>query len=270
MDSKTSEAEYSTPLAIVPRFPQEIVDWILDHLATDSRSLRSCALVSKSWVPSCQRHLFNTIAFTPENIPRWLKTFPVPGGNPARHVRELALLVGGYLSAPESFSKHTPWFTNVKRMFLYLLGRGGFQSSRGPLVLRLPQSVTSLTINANNDTLVRIWDILVQLPNLDDLKLSGSLAAVGRGPFPGIETALGWRFGGQLQLSEGLAHEDVMNMLLEIPTGLHFTEVKVHGTRDCLLSTARLAEACGETLVKLSNTVCFRCKSHPLSWPSWC
>jgi len=48
-------------------------------------------------------------------------------------------------------------------------------------------------------------------------------------------------------------------MLLEIPTGLHFTEVQVLSTHECLLSTVMLAEACFQTLVKLAYTVSFHC-----------
>jgi len=94
---------------------------------------------------------------------------------------------------------------------------------------------------------------MVHLPNLDDLLLWGSLVAVGgRTSLPRIGAILRGRFGGQLGLLGGLASEDVVNMLLEIPTGLRFTEVQIRGTCECLLSVLRLAEACGKTLVKLS------------------
>jgi len=119
----------------------------------------------------------------------------------------------------------------------------------------LPQSVTSLTINTNMVSLVQVRDIMGQLQNLDNLSLMGSLVGVpGRAP-TGIGMAVRGRFCGELRLAEGYADEDVVNMLLEVPTGLHFTDVKVLGTRDCILSTARLAESCGKSLVKLLYTV---------------
>ena len=57
-----------TKTVVLPRIPQEIIDEILDHLAADSdlRSLRSCVLVSRSWVPSCRQHLFRAILFNSE------------------------------------------------------------------------------------------------------------------------------------------------------------------------------------------------------------
>ena len=116
-------------------------------------------------------------------------------------------------------------------------------------------------------SLARVRDVLVQLPNLNDLSLSGPLIVVDRSTLPGMGTALGGRFGGQLRLFNGCAEKDVMNMLLEVPTGLHFTEMHIHGVHKSFLSTVRLAEACGKTLVKLSYAVSIHGKPHPFSWP---
>jgi len=106
---------------------------------------------------------------------------------------------------------------------------------------------------------------MAQLPNLDNLSLLGYPAAVDRRELPGIGTVLRGRFGGKLILSDGYAGEDCVNMLLEIPSGLRFTEVQVHCTRGRHLSAIRLAEACARTLVKLSHTVTSNCKSYPSS-----
>jgi len=144
-------------------------------------------------------------------------------------------------------------------------------SGRIPSYGRLPQSVTSLTISVGTTAFVQIQDIMVQLPNLDDLWLSGSSVMLDWRTPPSIGSALKGRFGGQLRLLEGYANTHVMNMLLEVPTGLHFTEVYINATRECLLSTVRLTEACGKTLVKLSYAVSLYGKSHPffLSSYSW-
>jgi hypothetical protein len=55
-------------------------------------------------------------------------------------------------------------------------------------------------------------------------------------------------------------------MLLEVPTGLHFTELHIRGTHESFLPTVRLAEACCKTLVKLSYTVSIHGKSPLFSW----
>ena len=255
----------NTNAVTIPRIPQDIIDKILDHLAADSDflSLPACALVSKSWVQSCRRHLFCTVVFTSRGVDRWFKTFPVPGESPARHVRDLCFWISGADCVPEQFLGYTPWFHNVEK--ISLLGSGGRPLSQAPSYWTLPQSVTALTIDTNVVTLVQVRDIMVQLPNLDDLSLSGSLIQVDKDMLRGIGTTLGGRFGGRLLLRGGCAGKDVINMLLEIPSGLRFTKVGICCMRERLLPAVRLAEACGETLVKLSHMTTFHGKSYPFS-----
>ena len=272
MGSETSKVGLPTgaeaKAVVIPRIPQEIVDEILDRLATDFdfRSLQSCALVSKSWIPSCRRHLFHTVLFTSKDRARWLETFPVPEESPAHFVRDLHFS-GVHDSAPERLVEHAPWFTNVERVTLS--GLGAVQRPWLRLFRRLPRSVTSLSISAESTTLPRIRDVILQLPNLDDLSLSGSIVVADWRVIPGMGTILRGRFGGQLRLLKGLADDDIVNMLLEIPTGLYFSEVQICGTYERLLPTVRLTEACGKALVKLSYTVSFHCKSHLFSRPDW-
>ena len=118
-------------------------------------------------------------------------------------------------------------------------------------------------------TLVQVRDVMVQLPNLDDLSLSGSLAAVDKETLLGIGTVLKGRFGGRLRLLGDQAYGGAVEMLSEIPTGLRFTNLQIRGVYGCLHLTVRLAEACGETLVKLSYIAIHYRKSRPFSRPGW-
>ena len=250
-----------------PRIPQDIINEILDHLAANSdiRSVRASALVSKSWVQPCQRHLFRTIVFTPMVMDRWLKTFPVPEESPAHHVRDLCIWISARRhGTPQEFFEHIQWFTNVEKMILM-----GIPPYQIPFLGRLPRSATSLTMNADAATPPQLQQIMMQLPNLDDVSLSGSLLPVDRKALPGIGTVLKGRFGGRLILRDGCADEDVVNMLLEIPSGLRFTEVQVQCTHKGLPSAVRLAEACSKTLVKLSQTITIDCKFHPFFQSGW-
>ena len=191
---------------------------------------------------------------------RWLKAFPVEEESPANHVRDLHIWIGGYDCVPEAFFEYTSWFVNVKSVAL--TGNGMDSPLRVPSLWRLPQSVTSLTTNTDMFTLVQIRDIMAHLPNLDNLSLSGTPIAANKDMLPGIGTTIKCRFGGRLQLFGEYVSEEFINMLLEIPTGLHFTGVGVHGTHECFPSTVRLAEACCETLVDLSYTARCHGKSH--------
>ena len=200
---------------IVPRIPQEIVDEVLGYLATYSnrRSLQSCALVSKPWIPSCRRHLFRNISFTSREVARWLETFPVPEGSPARHVRCLRLSAEGDHIVPARFFEYTPCFTNVEVVTLF--GGWGYQKQLWvPPFWRLPQSATSLDINGNTATFRQIRDVMAQPPNLNDLSLSGVMTfiVVDKRAFLGIGMVLRGRFGGQLRLIGGYASGDAMNM----------------------------------------------------------
>ena len=273
MGSKASKAQHPAPVkseiqtALVPRLPQETTDEILDHLATDPdfRSLRSCALVSKSWVPSCRRHLFHTIILTRAAMERWLEMFPVPEESPAHFVKDLQVWTGPSHFVPEQFFEYTPWFTNVKS--LSLLGYKGVIMMQRPLIWRSPQSVTSLTITTGRITLVEIRDIMAGLPNLDSLSLSGKILMNSGAP-QGIGTILRGRFGGKLRLVDKNAGECVTDMLLEVPTGIHFTEIQFEWPRKLLPSNIRLLEACSKTLVRLSYLAGFERKSAPSHGPA--
>jgi len=192
--------------------------------------------------------------------------FPLPEESPAHHVRELRVWIGGYSRVPEKFFKYTPWFVNAERMFL--LGNGGVPPLRTPSLWRLPQSVTSLTVNTSVVTFVQIRDIMAKLPNLDDLSLSGYPIPDPRRALVGTGTALKGRFGGKLLLRNDCADNDVMNMLLEIASGLRFTAVHIRCEGECLLTAIRLVEACSKTLVKLSFMITYHGKYHSPSWSS--
>jgi len=298
MGSKASKAKRPTPVIIpgiphdtlpipprdtvsaplqdtIPIIPLDIINEILDHLATDFRTLRACALVSRSWIQPCQRLLFHTARFTPTSAFQWLQTFPVRDESPAHHVRDLLLGVGQVDGIPEKFFGCIPWFTAVERLFLTGYG-GGLLRYRGPSLgyvwfpplwepyfWNIPRSVTSLTIETGAVTLMQVRDIMAQLPNLNDLMLSGFAKEDGR-KWPGIGTILKGRFGGRLMVRGASVSEDIINLLLEIPSGLHFVELKIECSQNRLPSSAvRLAEACGKTLVKLSHDVTFYSKSYP-------
>lgn len=270
MDSETSTNSLTPAGAktvIIPRIPQYIIDEILDHLAADSpalASLRSCALVSKSWAPSCRRHLFRVITFNSRNMDTWFEAFPVPGEVPAHHARTLRVFTTGISRLPEKFFEYPPWFTNVEKAVV--LGHGGVPVLRIPSPWKLPRSVTTLSINTDIVTLADIQTLLAQLPNLENLLLHGAVTLMDTRALVEAGTVPRGKFGGELVLRGGYVETPVVDMLFETPTWLHFTEVSMHGGRECLRSTVRLAEACSRTLLKLTYTVGFHGGPHSFSW----
>jgi len=176
----------------------------------------------------------------------------VPEESPAYLVRELCVWIQeGDVHVPEEFVKYALWFTNVEMVSLLGFGRSSLSQIRP--AWRLSQSVTSLIVRTDTFTLAGVRDLLAQLPNLDDLLLSGHFSD-NRAPLR-IGTATMGRFGGRLQLLMGPAQEDVMNMLSEVPTGLRFTEVEICCIYKSLAPTVKLADACAATLVRLSYAI---------------
>jgi len=281
-DTITGTPQYTVPIPLpdpiprirrdtIPTIPHDIINEILDHLAKDSdlQTHRACSLISRSWVQPCQRHLFHTVRFTPASSRRWLRIFPVREESPAHYVRDIRLEIGQNARIPERFFECIPWFTDVDKMMLSGYGAslpryGGSAPLPGPSFWKLPTSVTSLTISTAVVTLVQVRDIMAQLPNLNNLVLSGSFSVLDRRELLGIGTVLKGGFGGRLRLSGASVDEDIIDMLLEIPSGLHFAELEIYCTRSRLPPSAvRLAEACRKTIVKLSHSVAFHRKSCP-------
>ncbi|KAJ7290443.1 hypothetical protein C8J57DRAFT_1458993 [Mycena rebaudengoi] len=61
----------SPPTRIV--LPLELVDKIIDHLATDRKSLRICCLVARSWIPRSRWHLFCALDIPISRLRRFIQ-----------------------------------------------------------------------------------------------------------------------------------------------------------------------------------------------------
>jgi len=73
-----------------PYLLPEILDYVIDHLHDEPKSLKECCLVSKSWVPRTRKHLFADVKFrSADNLGSWKRTFPDPANSPACHAHTL-------------------------------------------------------------------------------------------------------------------------------------------------------------------------------------
>ena len=57
---------------------QELIDHILDFLHQDFDTLKQCSLVSKSFLPTSQRHIFSTLQITDSNVKKLEEFFHRP------------------------------------------------------------------------------------------------------------------------------------------------------------------------------------------------
>ena len=103
----------------VPTIPLDVIEEILHRVARNPGSIltiRSCSLISKSWVTLSQRRLFYSVSFIKGDTVKWLQPFPMPEWSPAHHVRDLHFSLGGQYRVPDEFLGVAQWFTNLRKL----------------------------------------------------------------------------------------------------------------------------------------------------------
>ncbi|KAL4248503.1 hypothetical protein ABKN59_007776 [Abortiporus biennis] len=152
----------------------EILDLIIDNLHDDTKSLRSCSLVSKSWLPSSRYHLFETktiyVEFYFPEIPSRVGlesflTFILSSSAIAETVRTL-ILVGG-------LANKLPFLRHLKLQKLDLTC--GHLASMSPYdsFIRLPIAKLSLYGVSIDQSINIIDNFLQHLPALLDADFTG-------------------------------------------------------------------------------------------------
>lgn len=82
-----------------PRFPPELCDLIIDFLYNSSYTLRACALVCRSWLPTSRSHLFSKVHIN--NLDLGTKTLTeVLGSGLATNVGQYIIFVSVSIFAP--------------------------------------------------------------------------------------------------------------------------------------------------------------------------
>jgi hypothetical protein len=111
-----------SPFIPPTRFPQELVDSIIDELQNDVASLRTCSLVSKPWAHRSRKHLFESVHLPTCLLRKWLVRIPagpVSPLDPRHHVRSLLLqptTVSAPFCVPETFVGHLSSFTQISKL----------------------------------------------------------------------------------------------------------------------------------------------------------
>lgn len=122
--------------------PQEISDYVVDLLHGESKPLRNCCLVSKSWVPRARKHLFGEVAFRSlGDLKAWKESFPDPVNSPAYYTHSLFITCTRVISA--AAVEESGWiraFHNVVRLSVW-------DGMRDPRFCFLPQFLTCSRIS---------------------------------------------------------------------------------------------------------------------------
>ena len=232
--------------------PPELLDFIADYLHDELAALRTCCVVSKSWVPRTRKHLFAHVEFHTVNSPvqLWKKAFPDPSNSPARHTSSLSFRgfpvvaaadadVGGWI--------HT--FNRVIHLRLECLHEEDHRVSLIPFH-GLSPAIRSLYLACTHPA---VFDLICSFPLLEDLAFE---------PFVDMSDNHGWnapptspKLTGSLDLGipKGGHNHSTVRRLLGFPDGLRFAKITVWCfTVTDVESAMDLVSRCSDTLESLS------------------
>ena len=257
-----------------PSLPAETLDSIIDLLHDAEDALKSCCLVSKSWVPRTRKYLFFHVALSsPAKLRSWKTTFPDPSISPARYTRSLFIKFPRTI-IPEDAEEGgwIPTFSRVVRLAMGIDGIGAYESlvlfhGFSPVIRSLRLTSTSVapsyTLNfirsfpLLEDISVIAWFVDTNLTTTDDQPTSLQLSK------PPALT-------GSLELSFVMGMDLIASRLLSLQNGPHFRQLNlVWSSDEDISSTAALVERCFHTLECLHVSFGPIGKSFRLSALQW-
>ena len=245
-----------TETAMSCSLPSDLFDLIVDHLRDEPTALKSCCLVSKSWVPRTRRHLFARVKFgrpgpwlnlvclrrlPGHDIESWMKTFPDPSNSPAHHTRSLRF---SNLASITAASAHAGTYVHPFHHVVELKVKTRWPDSlRTSLAQfkRFSPSLRSLCLSRISTTLSEVLDLICSFPLLEDVRLDGVVAESGTDQWHAPLTSP--KLTGLLHLND--KNHLVARRLLDLPDGLHFSEILVVCPNE---SIAELVLRCSDTL----------------------
>ena len=242
------------------RFPQELVDEVIDNL-NNPRDLRVCSLVSSKWLERSRRRLFANVSLNTWNFDQWRRNItPGPNGISA-YVRFLTLRQARSIVSlePETLMGIMDHLTSFQRLKALLLQDVNFDDLfDGPSLVQcfghFGATVKSLHLHGiGTDTSTMLFFVGL-FPNLDHLTINSPILSIGETEVPKVAPPLR----GKLQLSGlGVTSSTLLQGILLLP--LHLEEVSVtHSQIADSWVLNRLIEACAPTLkkVELAHLTC--------------
>ena len=231
-------------------FPPEVCDLVVGHLHNDVKTLKSCCLVSKSWVPRSRTHLFACVEFnfnSKRSIEVWRKLFPNPSESPARHARILKIANSSVLKT--AVTSALPWIHPFRHLVELRLSDFILVSKPISVVqlLGLSPALKSLSLCGIYSPLLEVFNFICSFHLLENLelrhnKLEGN---IDEWDPPSASPKLT----GSLTLDGSCT--PIMRGLLCLPGGLHFSKVTVLHPIDGAESMVELASKCSNTLESL-------------------
>ena len=232
-----------------PPLPLEVLDHIFDDLFQEKETLKTCCVLSKSWVPYVRRHLFHTIKFNSHIKPPielWTNAFPDPSNSPAHHTRALTLeglpTVAAAVTHSHAYIRTFRYILELK--LASMTHEGPVQFSLVPLHGFSP-NLKSLSLNLPAPS-QELLDLVCSFPSLENLDLDvrstndGTIADEWKAPSNSPTLA------GSLELHGKIC--SIARKLLDLPNGLHPVQIR-------MVCDAELASLMNDLLLKCSDTL---------------
>ena len=230
--------------------PPEILDYIIDLTGGNSRILRACSLVAKSWVARSRMHLFRDIRL--HFYHNWQKVMPVGPTSPAIYTRTLTLVQNGapgerYTNIDHlgPFLPHLRDFENVENLILIdwwgppRLSENMLKKYFGHFGAHLRSLELDGEVVSPDSFLV----LLGLFPNLEDLLVDDLIIGAEASEAPIVSPKLSGR------LTIGVHTKYLSPILCKFP--LRFREICLHKGRG---DHQELINACAKTLVNFRVT----------------
>ena len=145
--------------------PEELLDHIVDHLYDSEDALKSCCIVSKSWILRTQRHLFARVS---GSLKSWKERFLDSSTSPAYFTEYLRIdCPQAVASAEAGDDGWISTFSRVTHLEVYIRG-SGIDESLTPL-REFSTTAKSLCATFFAVSPLQIINFIYSFPLLDDL-----------------------------------------------------------------------------------------------------
>ena len=241
----------------LPYLPQEIKDQVIDLLHEDEETLRSCALVSRSWLRQCQKHLFAEVRIGYHLLMKWCRNVAPGEDGLSSFTRKL------YVShrSPREFEIVMPHLSSFKRVeSLVISDYDCMDLDNEPYLPIAPdqyyghfgESLCSLNLLYPSESLGALLPLIYLFPHLESLTIEGFMAAGDEHPAPPSPNSPNPNaFKGKLHLRL-LAGNDmhILSKLAKYP--LRYDHVSIGGSsRELGVHFNNLISACSRTMKTL-------------------
>lgn len=240
-----------------PYLPQEIKDHVIDLLHEEDETLRSCALVSRSWLRQSRKHIFADVQIRYHLLMKWCRNVPPGEDGLSSFTRRLDLSH----RSPREFEIFMPHLSSFKRVeSLVISDYDCMDLDNEPYLPIAPdryyghfgESLRSLHMLYPSESLGALLPLIYLFPHLESLTIEGLMAAGDEHPPPPSPNSPSPNaFKGELHLRL-LAGNDmhILSKLAKYP--LQYDHVSIGGSsRELGVHFNNLISACSRTMKTL-------------------